>query len=160
MGPSKKIYLGTAACAALFLYQILTFNVLQDDAFISFRYVQNWLNGHGLVFNMGAKVEGYTNFFWIILLAVLTKIGFPLIETARAAGALAAFAAMGLAAYSAEKFYPKRSSLWILTVPLLLAANGSLAFWAAAGLETGLFALLSSLAGIFYLSRPPSPFFS
>ena len=139
MGPSKKIYLGTAACAALFLYQILTFNVLQDDAFISFRYVQNWLNGHGLVFNMGAKVEGYTNFFWIILLAVLTKIGFPLIETARAAGALAAFAAMGLAAYSAEKFYPKRSSLWILTVPLLLAANGSLAFWAAAGLETGLF---------------------
>ncbi len=154
MGLSKKIYLGLAACAALFLYQLLSFNVLQDDAFISFRYVRNLLNGHGLVFNVGARVEGYTNFFWIILLAFLTKLGFPLIDTARAAGALAAFAAIGLAAYTAEKFYPRHSSLWILAVPLLLAVNGSFAFWAAAGLETGLFALLAALAGIFYLAGP------
>lgn len=154
MGLSKKIHLGLAACAALFLYQILSFNVLQDDAFISFRYVQNLLNGHGLVFNLGAKVEGYTNFFWIILLAILNKIGFPLIETARVTGSLAAFLAIGLAAYTAEKLYPKRGSVWIPAVPLLLAANGSNAFWAAAGLETGLFTLLAALAGIFYLTRP------
>ncbi len=154
MGLSKKIYLGLAVCAALFLYQIMTFNVLQDDAFISFRYIQNLLNGHGLVFNVGAKVEGYTNFSWIILLAFLTKLGLPLIETARAAGALAAFAVIGLAAYTAEKCGPKRSSLWVLAVPLMLSANGSNAFWAAAGLETGLFTMLAALAGIFYLSRP------
>ncbi|HXF50032.1 MAG TPA: hypothetical protein VNL73_11500 [Verrucomicrobiae bacterium] len=154
MGLSKKIYLGLAACAALFLYQILSFNVLQDDAFISFRYVQNLLNGHGLVFNVGARVEGYTNFFWIILMALLSKIGLPLVETARVGGALAAFAVIGLSLHTAEKYYPKRGSVWILAVPLLLAANGSNAFWAAAGLETGLFALLAALAGIFYLASP------
>src|SRR5690606_452754 len=33
-----------------------------DDAFISFRYAQNLIDGHGLVFNAGERVEGYTNF--------------------------------------------------------------------------------------------------
>ncbi len=33
-----------------------------DDAFVSFRYAQNLVEGRGLVFNAGEYVEGYTNF--------------------------------------------------------------------------------------------------
>ena len=44
---------------------------LTDDAFISFRYVRNLLEGHGLVFNPGEYVEGYTNFLWILELVAL-----------------------------------------------------------------------------------------
>ena len=44
---------------------------LTDDAFISFRYVRNLLEGHGLVFNPGEYVEGYTNFLWVLELAAL-----------------------------------------------------------------------------------------
>ncbi len=44
---------------------------LTDDAFISFRYVRNLLAGHGLVFNPGEYVEGYTNFLWVLELAAL-----------------------------------------------------------------------------------------
>ena len=44
---------------------------LNDDAFISFRYVRNLLNGHGLVFNAGERVEGYSNFLWIMELAAV-----------------------------------------------------------------------------------------
>ena len=44
---------------------------LTDDAFISFRYVRNLLNGHGLVFNVGERVEGYSNFLWIMELAAI-----------------------------------------------------------------------------------------
>lgn len=40
-----------------------------DDAFISFRYARNLVEGHGLVFNPGERVEGYTNFFWTLLIA-------------------------------------------------------------------------------------------
>ena len=47
---------------------------LTDDAFISFRYVRNLLEGHGLVFNPGERVEGYTNFLWIIELAAIWGI--------------------------------------------------------------------------------------
>ena len=44
---------------------------LTDDAFISFRYVRNLLEGHGLVFNRGEYVEGYSNFLWVLELALL-----------------------------------------------------------------------------------------
>ena len=44
---------------------------LTDDAFISFRYVRNLLEGHGLVFNPGEHVEGYTNFLWVLELAAV-----------------------------------------------------------------------------------------
>ena len=42
---------------------------LNEDAFISFRYARNLLAGHGLVFNPGERVEGYTNFLWTLELA-------------------------------------------------------------------------------------------
>ena len=44
---------------------------ITDDAFISFRYVRNLLEGHGLVFNRGEYVEGYTNFLWVLELAAI-----------------------------------------------------------------------------------------
>ncbi len=47
---------------------------LTDDAFISFRYVRNLLEGHGLVFNVGERVEGYSNFLWVLELAAVWGI--------------------------------------------------------------------------------------
>ena len=44
---------------------------ITDDAFISFRYARNLLEGHGLVFNPGEYVEGYTNFLWVLELAAI-----------------------------------------------------------------------------------------
>src|SRR4051794_37248022 len=41
-----------------------------DDAYISFRYAENLASGHGLVYNLGERVEGYTNFLWVVLLAL------------------------------------------------------------------------------------------
>ncbi len=51
---------------------------LTDDAFISFRYVRNLLEGHGLVFNPGERVEGYSNFLWVMELAAIWRVlGIP-----------------------------------------------------------------------------------
>ena len=47
---------------------------LTDDAFISFRYVRNLVEGHGLVFNVGERVEGYSNFLWVLELAAIWKV--------------------------------------------------------------------------------------
>ena len=47
---------------------------LVDDAFISFRYARNLVDGNGLVFNVGERVEGYTNFLWVMLVAALMRI--------------------------------------------------------------------------------------
>ena len=51
---------------------------LCDDAYIGFRYVRNLVEGHGLVFNPGEYVEGYTNFLWLLELAALWALtGIP-----------------------------------------------------------------------------------
>lgn len=44
-----------------------------DDAFISFRYARNLVLGHGLRFNLGdhVPVEGYSNFLWVMISAVI-----------------------------------------------------------------------------------------
>lgn len=63
--------------AYLILSIWMTFSPLfpVDDAYISFRYVHNWGEGNGLVFNLGERVEGYSNFLWVALLTVCYKIG-------------------------------------------------------------------------------------
>ena len=51
---------------------------ITDDAFIAFRYVRNFVEGHGPVFNPGERVEGYSSFLWVIVLAAIWKIfGLP-----------------------------------------------------------------------------------
>ncbi len=64
------------------LMRVLSEASIFDDAYISFRYVQNLVDGHGLVFNPGERVEGYTNFAWVMLIAlghVLTGVEIPLV---------------------------------------------------------------------------------
>ena len=54
-----------AVSLLLLLVHALFYKFLTDDAYISFRYAANLVDGHGLVFNPGfERVEGYTNFLW------------------------------------------------------------------------------------------------
>lgn len=62
---------------AVLLYVILAYslNFTQDDAYISYRYVANYLNGHGLVYNIGERIEGFTNFGWTAFLLLVGVLG-------------------------------------------------------------------------------------
>lgn len=41
-----------------------------DDAYISYRYARNLVEGHGLVFNPGERVEGFTNLGFVLVSAL------------------------------------------------------------------------------------------
>ena len=47
------------------------FHNVCDDTLISLQYARNAALGEGFVFNPGERVEGYTNFLWVALLAGL-----------------------------------------------------------------------------------------
>ncbi|MFZ5979112.1 MAG: hypothetical protein ACOYVF_00635, partial [Candidatus Zixiibacteriota bacterium] len=68
---------------SLFAYHL---NFIQDDAYISYRYVANFLNGDGLVFNIGEKVEGFTNFGWVVYLIFWGALGFDYILISQLTG--------------------------------------------------------------------------
>ena len=70
---------------------------LTDDAFISFRYARNLLEGRGLTFNPGEYVEGYSNFLWVLELAAIWGLSgvppehaAPFLSVAFTVGAVAA----------------------------------------------------------------------
>ena len=110
---------------------------LCDDAFISFRYVRNLLEGHGLVFNPGEHVEGYSNFLWVLELAAIW--GLSGVAPERAAPWLSvAFTAGTIAAMM----------WWIARLPLL--RHRGLVAWMALGLvcSSATFAVWTSGGGL------------
>src|SRR6188768_521911 len=46
-----------------------------DDAYISYLYAKNLVSGHGLVFNPGEHVEGYSNPLYVLLMTIPFLLG-------------------------------------------------------------------------------------
>ena len=55
----------------------VTFFSLFDDAMIAMRYARNMAEGHGLVWNNGEYIEGYTNFLWTLWMAIIHLLPVP-----------------------------------------------------------------------------------
>ncbi|HEY6562122.1 MAG TPA: hypothetical protein VI072_32870 [Polyangiaceae bacterium] len=45
-----------------------------DDALTSMQYAKNLALGNGVVFNVGERVEGYTNFLWVVFMAPIYSL--------------------------------------------------------------------------------------
>jgi len=115
-----------------------------DDAFISFRYLDNWLAGQGLVFNPGERVEGYSNLLWIVLLAPLRALG---MKPEIAADILSVLALLAIVVATARAATVIASSRRAGTTSLaLIGASAPLAAWSLSGLETTFYAALLALA--------------
>jgi len=125
---------------------------LSDDAFISFRYAQNLVAGNGLVYNVGERVEGYTNFLWTLLAAGVLALGGDVAWWSHLAGVVLGLAILLLTYAQAARLLPPA---WALVAALACATSQSLLLYTArgSGLETGLFALLLLLAGMVYLGQ-------
>jgi Gpi18-like mannosyltransferase len=58
-------------------------NHLADDSFITFRYAENIAAGKGFVYNQGERVLGTSTPLYTLLLALLVKLGLPILPLAR-----------------------------------------------------------------------------
>ncbi|MCB9674810.1 MAG: hypothetical protein H6737_06810 [Alphaproteobacteria bacterium] len=124
-----------------------------DDAYISFRYVANLVNGEGLVFNPGEYVEGYSNPLWVFLVAlghVATGLEIPLVAVALD---LAVYLALGAVAYGVSRGLSGDRPGWLPLAPAVIVAERAVAAFATTGMETLLGALLA-LGAMGALVRP------
>lgn len=129
------------ACAILFAFHAYAFRFTQDDAYISMRYAKNLVEGRGLVFNSGERVEGYTNFAWTLLLALFHQLGFPVENTAAIMGTAFGVASLLVAARLAKSLEGRWGPAAMCTAALI-AGCSALALWCTGGLETGMFTFL------------------
>jgi hypothetical protein len=126
-------------------------NYVSDDGFISFRYVQNWLAGNGMVYNAGERVEGYTNFLWVAFLGAVMRIlpSLDLLRLAQFSGILFGCLTIWLVCRCARTVAGETGP-WGLLAGAFLAVHTSFVAWATSGLETLMFALLLFSAAYAY----------
>jgi hypothetical protein len=133
--------LGSAAVTANAL-SYLPF--LEDDALISLRYARRLVDGHGLTWTDGERVEGYTNLLWVLATALLGALRIDLILAARILGCAGMSAAvLAIAARPSRSWSALAATL---VGGFALAASGSIAAWGVGGLEQPLLAALLAWA--------------
>ncbi len=142
MGESiKEYWLLAAALAAVSLAVILLQKAdCVDDAYVSFVFARNLADGHGLVFNIGEKVEGYSNFLWVIILAAFHYFSGVFIPAiAQQLGILLGVANVVLTWSIASKLLGDENRRWAFAAALLVALDLRVAVWSVEGLETPLY---------------------
>lgn len=148
---------GIIAAAILFALNTRSLWFTQDDAYISYRYAQHALDGHGLVFNIGERVEGYTNFLWVVWLILCGSIGIGFDPAAKALGLASGFGMIVLAALLARRAWTQihdKGGEWAgVAGALTVGVNGSLAYWAVSGLETAFFGFLITLSVWLWINK-------
>lgn len=114
---------------------------LEEDAFITFRYVKNFLHGNGLVFNKSERVEAISNILWALLLAFLSKLGFPLLLTSSIAGMIFGILSIWIVWYFTAQYFGRRGYFQFIAA-LLIATNTSFIRACICGLETAFYTFL------------------
>ncbi len=137
-----------------FVALCIYFNFTQDDTYITLRYARNFLDGHGLVWNIGERIEGYTNFLWLILLILFKQIGLEFFTTLTFLGPALS---IGTIFVSFRLVSELSTSRWCLAlgalVAMLLVGNYAFIYWTVGGLESPLFMFLTVLAFYLYHRR-------
>lgn len=130
-----------AACAVFLLHARSYLPFFADDAFISLRYARRLLDGEGLTWNAGERVEGYSNLLWVLCSAGLGALGVDLVSSARLLGQATGLAAVaGLVVAYWPKAVSPREVAPGAAAATALALSGPAAVWAVGGLEQPLVA--------------------
>jgi arabinofuranosyltransferase len=134
----------------VFLVIVLRHGWMTDDAYISLRTLDNLFGGHGLVWNVGERVQSFTHPLWLALCALVFAITREFFYSLMVFGALMSVAAMAILTVKIA-----RSEL--VAISLILAAILSHAFvdYSTSGLENPLTHVLLGLSAWVYLGRVP-----
>ncbi|CDZ78714.1 hypothetical protein BN59_03026 [Legionella massiliensis] len=121
-----------------------------DDMYISLRYAKNWVDGYGLIWNLGDEpVEGYSNFSFVVLAALAIRMGLDPVVLLKAVNVISLLFS-SLAIYCLSRFWFRG---WLATIPCLwmLAYRGEI-IWSVSGLETIFYQALICFS-LFFLLR-------
>ena len=127
---------------------------IQDDAFITYRYANNFINGDGLVFNIGERVEGFTSILWVLILGTVKFLGLDVIGFSQISGVVLGVLSIWITFLLTKLFFSssilspnfslkREETVFGTLVDLLpatmLAFTGAFQYWAVSGMEVTLF---------------------
>ena len=114
---------------------------LVDDSFITLRFARNLVEGNGLVYNPGERVEGFTSLSYTLISALLLAMGIePILGLSVLSGLMAAWALWMTARL--ERAIVNVPAGEFPISPLLLLSASAFGYWSLRAMETMLFAAL------------------
>lgn len=145
------------AVLVVFVVQARGWAFLCDDAYISFRYAANLAAFGELEFNPGERVEGYTNFGWVLLLGLGALLGVDPPTLAPVLTVMSAGAILILATLLGRRLARPDGPLFPLgaadlVTPALLVTVPEVMVWSRGGLETS-FAVALALGSMLAWQR-------
>src|ERR1043165_8250552 len=118
---------------------------LGDDIFITLRYVQNFVEGNGIVYNTGERVEGYTDFLWLLIVSFFAWLKFDAPSVTLVLGLI--FSAATLIIFSIIGYRASSKKAFLIPfIPLTLVLNYDYNVWATSGLEVSFVSFLLGMA--------------
>lgn len=133
---NQRYSIGIPFCLVLTGLVILawTNRIILDDALISFRYAENLVNGQGLVYNAGERVEGYTNFLWTLIMSLPFYLDLEPVKFSFLVSMLC-FVASLILTYRIMMLILENTGKSIIGL-VLLGTNYTFSSYATSGLET------------------------
>ena len=132
------------------ILRVFFFFYTEDDAFITFRYVKNFLDGKGFVYNLGENVLGITNSLYAFILILFGKWELNFILFGKIINVLSEGLSILLIGIIVRKW--GQSKIWILSVFLFVISPPNIG-WCASGMETSFYILFLLLSFYLYLER-------
>ncbi len=129
------------AFVLVFTYVFLANSWIGDDAFITFRVVDNFVHGFGLTFNPDERVQAYTHPLWMLLLSAAYVATSDLFYTTLAVSYVLCVAALGIVFKSLDSVW--RSALFFG----VLLSSKAFVDYTSSGLE---YPLSFLLLAVFY----------
>src|SRR6266481_4159172 len=126
-----------AVSLTFFLFIIIKDGWLSDDAYITFRTVDNFIHGFGLTWNIDERVQVYTHPLWMFFLSVVYFCTRQIYYSALLLSIAISFIAIGIFA-----LYLAKSPYVAVMGILILAASKSFVDYSTSGLENPLTHLL------------------
>jgi hypothetical protein len=120
---------------------------LLDDAMISMRYAKNFANGHGLVWNPGEYIEGFTNLLWTLYMSAWHLLPIPphLMSLPIQLTSLAALIISGTQIYKIIEPVIEDKALRIATLAMAVF-YWPLILWSLLGMEVGIITMMLMIA--------------
>lgn len=128
-------YTLTAIAIFITLY-LIRGNTFEDDAYIFYRYAENWALGYGPVFNIGEYVEGNSNFLWTGVLAIGSWLSFDLVKFAPFLNLIIGVLCLFLMGRIINFIPFSKPRLMGIILPTFFALSYGFYYYAASGMDT------------------------
>lgn len=154
INPKKLCIVSIFAATILFVLMLVyVWGFTIDDAYISFRYSEHLASGFGLVWNVDQPpVEGYSNFFWVLIIAFISLLKLDLLFSSKLIGLLSVFGIIILFWYIISDMFKNKINKFIaFTIStVLILISPFTVIHTVSGMETMFYTFL--LLGVMYVA--------